>query len=274
MKEYPRFLTEKSEPFDPVELARETEKIICRDSKRKYTDFYCVGVYGGISTGYTVGCCLRCVFCWVDWSRDFPDKIGEFYSPEEAFALLEKAADESRISKLRTSGAEPTLGKDHLLRLLELVEESKFPRFMLETNGILFGVDKDYVDKLSEFKKPHIRLSLKAGTPEDFERKTGAKRESFEIPFKAIENLKDAGVSFHVAAMSADPRFMDDEERVQLIKKLREMDRELVYDLEEEVVDPYDSTLQRLKYAGWKVDFPLRERWTPVRSLLKELEKG
>ncbi|MFQ5884644.1 MAG: radical SAM protein [Thermoplasmata archaeon] len=273
MKEYPGFLTEDSEPFDPVELAKKTEEIICRGSKRKYTDFYCVGVYGGISTGYTVGCCLRCVFCWVDWSRDFPDRIGEFYSPQEAFNNLKQAADERGIRKMRISGAEPTLGKQHLLALLELVEQSEFSTFILETNGIMFGTDKDYAYRLGRFKKPHIRLSLKAGTPETFERKTGAKRESFEIPFRAIEHLKDAGVSFHVAAMSADPRFMGDEERVQLIKKLWEIDRELVYDLEEEVVDPYDTTLKRLEYAGWKVDFPLRERWDPVKSVLRNLQQ-
>lgn len=273
MKEYQSFLTEEFEPYDPVELSKRTEEIICKDSKRKYTDFYCVGVYGGISTGYTVGCCLRCVFCWVDWSRDFPDKLGEFYSPEEAFSKLKSAADERGIKKMRISGAEPTLGKDHLLGLLELVENSEFPIFILETNGILFGSDKDYAYKVGRFKKPHIRLSLKAGTPEDFERKTGASKDSFEIPFQAIENLKDAGASFHVAAMSADPRFMDDEERFKLIKKLREIDKDLVYDLEEEVVDPYDTTVKRLDYAGWEVDFPLRERWAPVKSVLEELQE-
>lgn len=274
MKGYPRFLTEEFRPFDPVELARRTEEIICRGSERKYTDFYCVGVYGGISTGYTVGCCLRCVFCWVDWSRDFPDKMGQFYSPEEAFMMLEKAADKHGILKLRISGAEPTLGKRHLLGLLELVESSKFPRFILETNGILFGIDKGYVNRIGSFRKPHVRLSLKAGTPKDFEKKTGARRDSFEIPFRAIENLKNAGVSFHVAAMSADPRFMGDEERTQLVKRLWEIDKGLVYELEEEVVDPYDTSLQRLRYAGWKVDFPLKERWRSVRALLRELGRG
>jgi uncharacterized Fe-S cluster-containing radical SAM superfamily protein len=59
---------------------------------RKYTDFYATGVYGGIATGYTVGCCLRCIFCWVDWSRDYPEKYGEFYTAEEAFTYLEATA--------------------------------------------------------------------------------------------------------------------------------------------------------------------------------------
>jgi len=79
-------------------------------------------VYGGISTGYTVGCCLRCVFCWVDFSRDFPEKYGQLYAPEEVFEQLVKNARKRGISKLRISGGEPTLGKEHLLALLELVE--------------------------------------------------------------------------------------------------------------------------------------------------------
>jgi len=60
---YPSYLTKKSEPFDPLEVSKEGENIFCRGDSRKYTGFYCTGVYRGISTGYTVGCNLRCVFC-------------------------------------------------------------------------------------------------------------------------------------------------------------------------------------------------------------------
>lgn len=69
MQKYPAYLTKGFAPYDPIELWRLTEEKVCQGNARKYTDFYCVGVYGGISTGYTVGCCLRCVFCWVDFSR-------------------------------------------------------------------------------------------------------------------------------------------------------------------------------------------------------------
>jgi uncharacterized Fe-S cluster-containing radical SAM superfamily protein len=186
MKAYPRFVTPGFEPFDPVELARETEKIVCRGDERKYTSFYCTGVYGGIATGYACGCCLRCVYCWIDFSREWPEKYGEFYSPAEAFKRLSTAARRVGVRKLRISGAEPTLGKEHLLGLLEYVERSEFDVFILETNGILFGVDRDYVRAISKFTKPHVRVSLKAGTPEAFTRKTGAKPEAFEIPFRAI----------------------------------------------------------------------------------------
>lgn len=272
-KEYPRFIAPDFKRFDPVELASETEKIVARmgpdGQERKYEDFYATGVYGGIATGYCVGCCLRCVFCWVSWGRDFPERFGQFYSPKEAFIRLKEAAHKYKVGKLRISGAEPTLGKEHLLSLLELVENSEFSLFVLETNGILFGVDKDYVRRISKFTKPHVRISLKAGTPETFTKKTGAKSEFFEIPFQAIKNLLDYNVSFHVAAMSADPRIMTKEERIDLLKKLAEIDARLLLNLEEEVMDAYDSTLARLKYAGLKVEWPLKHVYEPIKETLK-----
>jgi uncharacterized Fe-S cluster-containing radical SAM superfamily protein len=268
MRAYPRFIKPGFEPFDPLWLAKETEKIVCRGDERKYTAFYATGVYRGIGTGYTCGCCLRCVFCWVDWSRDFPERYGEFYSPERAFERLSEAARSYGTTRLRISGAEPTLGKRHLLGLLEHVENSEFDLFILETNGILFGSDRDYVRRVSKFKKPHVRVSLKAGTPEAFARKTGAMPESFEIPFEAIRNLIDYGISFHVAGMMDDPRIVDPQERIELARKLAEIDPNLVVNFEGEVIDPYDSTLARLKAAGLDLDWPLRQRYKPLSNLL------
>lgn len=254
MKQYPRLLTKEFEPYDPVELAKETEKIVCKGDARKYTDFYATGVYGGIATGYTVGCCLRCFYCWVDWSRDFPEKLGEFYTAKQTFENLKKTARKFGVKKLRISGAEPTLGREHLLALLKLVEESEFDLFILETNGILFGADETYVKELKRFTKPHIRVSLKAGTPEGFESRTGARKERFELPYRAIEYLKKADVSFHVAAMT-DRRIMSKEERKNLLKKLSAIDIDLASHLEEERIDPYDTTLERLKQAGVELEW-------------------
>ena len=254
MDSYPRLLPKEFEPYDPVELAQKTEEIVCMGDFRKYTDFYATGVYGGIATGYTVGCCLRCYFCWVDWGRDYPEKYGDFYSAKETFSNLKKAAVKFGVKKLRISGAEPTLGREHLLSLLRYVEESEFGLFILETNGILFGADKSYIKDVSRFTKPHIRVSLKAGTPEGFEKRTGAKRKSFDLPYYAIENLKNADISFHVAAMT-DRRIMEEEERRALIKKLSAIDKSLIHNLEEEHVDPYDTTLKRLKHADVKLNW-------------------
>ena len=160
------------------------------------------------------------------------------YTPHETFRQLSRIARKARVSQLRVSGAEPTLGKSHLLGLLERVENSRFRLFILETNGILFGVDPDYAREIAHFKKVHTRVSLKAGTPEAFTRKTGARPESFEFPFQGIENLLKAGASFHVAAMSADSRIVDRQERRSLIDRLVSLDQTLVDSLEEEVVAP------------------------------------
>ena len=54
MRPYPTFVTLDFVPFDPVELTRETERIVCRGNRRKYTRSYATGAYGGTATGYTV----------------------------------------------------------------------------------------------------------------------------------------------------------------------------------------------------------------------------
>jgi len=252
---YQRYLEPGFIPFDPVELAKQTEEIVCRGDSRKYTKFICTRMYGGIATGYTCGCYLRCIFCWVHWCRDFPEKYGKFYSPVEVFHQLSHVARKARVFQLRLSGAEPTLGKAHLLGLLEKVEYSPFQLFILETNGILLGADLEYAREIARFKKVHTRVSIKAGTPEIFTQKTGAIADSFELPFQGIKNLIKAGASFHIAAMSADSRIVDRHERQSLLDKLASIDPTLVDNLEEEEVSPYHNTLKRLKYAGVKLEW-------------------
>lgn len=250
---YPRYLTPSIKPFNPIKLARETEKIVCRGEERKYTAFYTAGVYGGIATGYAVGCCLRCFYCWVEMSRDFPEKHGKYYSPQKVVENLERAAKKYGIRKCRISGGEPTLGRKHLLNILKLIEENTWLQlFILETNGILFGADESYVHALKEFTKVHVRVSLKAGNVKGFQWRTGAIGEFYRLPFEAVRNLLDAGVSFHVAAMT-DPRIMSREEREKIIQELREIDEVTASRLEEEVIDPYTTTIFRLKEAGVKM---------------------
>ncbi len=246
MKEYPRYITPGFSPFDPIQLARMTEQIVSRGTSRKYTKFYKVGVYGGISTGYTVGCCLRCVYCWVDWSRDFPESHGKYYTPQQVFQNLVANARKKRVNKLRISGGEPTLCKDHLFHVLELVGDTRY-LFMLETNGILLGQDQHYAKELERFSRNlHVRVSLKAGTPGGFQKRTGAVGKSCELPFLAVKNLTQTKLDFHVACMS-DPRIMPKEERHVMVWKLKEVD----YDgyLEEEYCDSYPTALARIQKA-------------------------
>lgn len=249
VRAYPRMIR-RGDKFDPIEVARRTEEVVCRNGARKYTAFYATGVYGGIATGYAVGCCLRCFFCWTDLSRDFPEAYGDYYTAEEACENIVRAARRWRVRKARISGGEPTLCRRHLLELLELIEDrDEVKLFILETNGILFGADESYVKDVAGFKKVYVRVSLKAGEPEAFEARTGASRDFFELPFRAVKALLDSGARFHVAAMT-DPRIMPSEERERLIGRLVEIEEFLAVNLEEEVCDPYDGTLARMKFYG------------------------
>ncbi len=246
MKEYPRYITPGFPPFDPVQLAKVTEEIVGQGSSRKYTAFYKVGVYGGISTGYTVGCCLRCIFCWVEWSRDFPESHGRFFTPKQVFQNLVFWAKKKKVPRLRISGGEPTLCKDHLLQVLELVNSTNY-LFILETNGVLLGHDPDYAKRLDRFSQNlHVRVSLKAGTSEGFQRRTGAVGKFYELPFLAIKNLKQTSLEYHVACMS-DPRVMPEKERALMLQKLKEVGYRGY--LEEEYCDPYPTCMVRLEKA-------------------------
>jgi uncharacterized Fe-S cluster-containing radical SAM superfamily protein len=261
---YQRFLRPGFEPFDPLELTRETEEKVTQEGpeglERKYSSFYSAPVYGGIATGYAVGCCLRCIYCWTNWSRDFPEQFGKFYSPKEAAQKLMKAAHKGitsrgwerfkrmKIDKLRISGCEPTLGKKHLLKLLEHLKDYDYP-FYLETNGILFGADKDYVRKLKKYSGfLYVRVSFKAATPEGFTERTGAIGDYYELPFKGLRDLVGEGVYARAAAMT-DPRIMPERERKILIERLNEIDPTARYTryLEEETIGPYNTTQKRLR---------------------------
>ncbi len=276
---YQRFLSPEFKPFDPLELARETEKIVTRlgpeGLERKYVGIYSAPVYRGIATGYAAGCCLRCIYCWTDWSRDYPEKFGEFYSPLEVVQRLVKAAEQGitapgwerfrhlKVDKLRLSGCEPTIGKEHLLSVLANVEKAGYP-FYLETNGILLGADRDYARKLSEFSKfIYVRVSFKAATPDGFTQRTGAIGEYYELPFKALKYLLDEGIHARAAAMT-DPKVMPGEERKTLIERLNEVDPAANYftTMEEEQIDAYDTTIKRLRASSdEKFAKELEKKW-------------
>lgn len=154
-----------------------------------------------------------------------------------------------KVDKLRISGCEPTIGMEHLLRVLEHVKASKYPLFILESNGIVLGSNVKHVKRLAEFRsKLYVRISFKAATQEGFTMRTGAQGNFYELPFKALKYLIDEGIHARAAAMT-DGRIMPKEERRMLIQMLDEIDPEARYaeTLEEEVIDTYDTSVKRLK---------------------------
>lgn len=254
LEQYPRFKKAVWKPFDIRWVTECTKRLVCKSAGgvelRKYTDFYVAGVYRGIATACVVGCNLRCIFCWSPLSRDFPELYGEYYSPRDVVEKLEELCRRYGIRKARISCGEPTICWDHLLGVLDLVEESKYiDLFILETNGISMALNPERVYELKKYRKVYTRISVKAGTPQGFEFRTGAEGSALELQFEAIRLAKKAGLRFHVAAMT-DPRLMQHTERSELVKKLWSIDPVLALSLEEEVVDPYRATIIRLREAG------------------------
>ena len=252
---YPRWVTRNSQSYDPIKVARITERLVCKGIVttmgstvylHKYTNFYVAKTYGRAANAYTVGCCLRCIFCSVERSRDFPERYGVFYTPKDAAQRLIRLAEERDTDKLKISGGEPTIGKEHLLSVLDLLSGTDY-QFILETNGILLGASVDYVGALRSYENLHVRVCLKAGNAQGFEERTGAIGEYYIFPFVAIKHLKEAGIDFHVASMS-DPEVMPREERLDMLQELKNVGYEK--DLEEEKFIPYDTTLTRLRAAG------------------------
>ena len=168
--------------YDPIELTKKIEKIVIKEELKKYYRFRPTRFYGGISTADTVGCNLRCKFCWSSNSVWNTEKIGKFYSSEEVVEKLKNIAEGNNYRQFRVSGGEPTIGKKHLIRLIEKVEDNFL--FILETNGLLLGCDKSYIEELSKFKNLHVRVCLKGVNSEEFRWLTGAKY-GFEIQMKS-----------------------------------------------------------------------------------------
>ena len=125
--------------YDPIELSKRTESIVINGNMKKYYRFRPTGFYGGIATADTVGCNLRCKFCWSSNSVWNAKNAGNFYSPEDVAKMLHDIAHSKGYRQLRVSGGEPTIGQKHLITLLENINPNYL--FILETNGILLGAN-------------------------------------------------------------------------------------------------------------------------------------
>ena len=108
--------------YDPIELSKKTENIVTNGNLKKYYRFRPTGFYGGIATADTVGCNLRCKFCWSGNSVWNSKNTGKFYSSEQVANQLQIIAQQKGYRQLRVSGGEPTIGREHLIKLLKNIE--------------------------------------------------------------------------------------------------------------------------------------------------------
>ncbi|MBS3815328.1 MAG: radical SAM protein [Hadesarchaea archaeon] len=186
--------------YDPLELSKEVSEKVLEEDERKYYRFRSTKFYGGIATADCVGCNLNCKFCWSEKPRKFPEEIGDFYSPKEVAENLIEIARENDFSQVRISGNEPSIGRAHLISVLDFLRDSKLD-FILETNGFLIGNEFEYAQELAGFPNLHVRVSLKGCNAEQYSELTGATPESYKLQLLAVKNLLEAECSCHVSIM-------------------------------------------------------------------------
>lgn len=235
--------------YDPVKTHLMLEKHVARGYERKYYRFRVDRWYGGIVTADCVGCGLFCKFCWVsDNVRLRPLKVGAFYGPEDVATRLLSLSRSRGVSQARISGGEPTIGREHLLRVLDQLS-GKGLLFILETNGILIGHDEGYASRLSGYDFLHVRVSLKGCNENEFHMLTGADPRGFDLQLNSLKNLLKAGVSCHPSIMTS---FSTEESLKELMIRLAEIDEKLVEEAEIEELILYPHVVERLKKYGLK----------------------
>jgi len=235
--------------YDSVARHEAIEKLVVRYGnggvqERKYWRFRRDRWYGGIVTADAVGCGLLCKYCWVsDAVMSQPAEVGKFYRPDVVAKILVDLAKKKEIGQLRVSGGEPTIGKAHLLQLLDHLE-GRGLLFILETNGILIGNDQKYVEDLAKHKFIHVRVSLKGCNENEFATLTGAQPEGFRLQLKALENLVKANVKCHPAVMIS---FSSQRDLQQLTKRLEAISPKLTEELEIEELILYPSVQRKIE---------------------------
>jgi uncharacterized Fe-S cluster-containing radical SAM superfamily protein len=162
--------------------------------------------------------------------------------------ILVDMAKKKGLGQLRVSGGEPTIGRAHLLQLLDHLEGVGL-LFMLETNGILIGNDKKYAEDLAKHNFVHVRVSLKGCNENEFATLTGAQPEGFGLQLKALENLVRANVKCHPAVMTS---FSTQKSLQQLTERVRRINPLLAEELEIEELILYPSVKRKINKHGLK----------------------
>lgn len=253
--------------YSPIERAREVEMQVTEDDpvgQRRRRLYYSswstkkinkmsrvTNYYGGSACADIVGCNLNCVYCWVQGSNKGSNHNWFFLNPEEVVKELLWIADINHLNIIRLSGGEPTISKNHLIEILDILKQRQFgdtgKKFILETNGILIGEDPSYAKDLKKYRDfLHVRISLKGATPDKFAINTGASPEFFEFQKKALFNCLINEIDCHPAIMLDLIDTGDD------LEHLTESLREIGWDkqLEFERLLLYPHVLERFNARG------------------------
>ena len=235
--------------YCPLELSAATEKVVVDGNQRKYVQLgRSLRFYGGTTSATEVGCNLRCKFCFSDKPVWKPKKTGRFYSPQQVFDGLAKNARKYRHKLISASASEGTIGREHLFQLLDIVEQSEFV-YILETNGMTLGADPAFCEQLARYKRLHVRVSIKGASSEEYYELTGARPDSYWLPYRAMKHLIDAGVSCNACLMAS---FSTDEGIENVKRELARVHPGILKSLEVETITLFPKVAERLEKYGLK----------------------
>jgi uncharacterized Fe-S cluster-containing radical SAM superfamily protein len=199
------------------------------------------------------------------------DPNSKFYRPKEVPSRLLEICKTKHLRRIRISGSEPTIGRAHLLEILEHLSDDGFADkgvFILETNGILIGHDRSYALDFARYPFVHARVSIKCCTPESFSMFTGSNPSGFELQIRALQHLFEAGVSCHPAVFAA---FNTKVELSSLARRITQINESLARRLEVEDYVPYREAKRRMKRMGYPDAMALQHRSVKQSIVLQRI---
>ncbi len=254
-------MEETFEGYDPIEVYERLEPVVAPyrggEQYRRYHRFRRDRWYGGIVTGDVIGCNLRCGFCWAHYFTWGNPSAGKLYNASQVAETLTSLARKYRVKQVRLSGGEPTLGFNHLIKVIELVT-SKGYHFVLETNGVIIGLREEYAHKLASFHGAgiEVRVSIKGTSPQEFALITKAKPYAWSLQVRALKLLVDYGLEPGEEVYPAVMLSFTNDKGVTRIKRiLSAIHSKLAESIDPEYVILYPHVEKLLKTTGLK---PLR----------------
>ena len=232
-------------PFEPIKRAREVEKIVMKGNSRLYYRFRPAPYYGGIATADAIGCSFLCAYCW-NYDRNLnPERFGKFFSPEAVASNLLRIAEEKSFSLLRVTGSEPILGEVSFKHLIEVIKavfkkNARF-KFVIETNGLVLGYRSDLI-KYLKFANLRVRIAIKGVDEKSFESITGAKKDFFIYPIRAVKELQKG----HIKAWPAVMRDLFKDSEIESLKDILRKEG-IKGDIELEKLERYPFVLDNMK---------------------------
>jgi len=152
-------------------------------------------------------CNLRCPIC-------FANAAAAGYVYEPTFEQIKEMLRNLHANKpvpppaIQFSGGEPTI-RDDLPDIVRAAKEAGFWHIEVNTNGIRFARDIDFIKRLREAGVSTVYLQFDGMTPEATIKARGA--DILHLKFKAIENCRKAGLTSVVLVVTLVKGVNDDQ---------------------------------------------------------------